>query len=234
VKKGAAVCPACGSALSRKEKGGPGTDRGLKLAIGAVAVLWCITAGLWMLWPRLSPAAPALNEDANAILSGGLSHTLDFVPSPAPSPEALPMQQPSPSPAPTSDAARLKLAPDTWWQGRLTLSNYEGEDPPVVSDLEVWGYIGQEADGRSYFGVYFEQGATDQDAALIFYYIDLSEDSFVPVITHRSGFVLARSLDPRDEAPLSLRLEDGKLDLEYHYVTSVESCDVSCVLVPAP
>ena len=223
VKAGAAVCTACGSALSRKEKDRPGTDRGLKLAIGVVAALW-------MLWPRLLPAGPSPAEDANAVLSGGLSYTLGSVPSPAPSPETQPMQQPSPTPVAVSG----KLAPGSWWLGSMTISNYQGEDPPDVNDMEVWGYIGQEEDGRTYFGVYFEKGVTDREAALIFYYVDLSEDSLVPVITNRSGFVLARTLDPRDEEPLTLCLVDGKLDLEYRYVTSVESCDVSCVLVPAP
>ena len=80
-ERGESACAHCGSPLSPEEKRG-GSDRRLKLAIAAVAFLWVLTAGLWMLWPRLSPLSVS-QEHAKGALSGGIkpSPAVSAVPS---------------------------------------------------------------------------------------------------------------------------------------------------------
>lgn len=255
VETGESVCAHCGSRLPREKKRPGGTDRGLKLAITAVAALWLLTAGLWMLWPRLSQAAPAPKTGSGA-LGGGLSQpaAVSTEPSPAPAPDdspaptstptaaptsaptpdaapsPSPLPQSSPSPAPAKTVEKLELF--SWWWGYLFLNDFQGENPVGKDVVQVWGYIGYTTDDRAFFEIYDVREVQEDTVPLISYYIELHDDYLVPVIGAKDAWVLDRYLDQSDVEPLTLYLRDGSMKLNYHYVYEGASCDLFCMLVP--
>ena len=246
VERGDTVCAHCGCPLPEEERRG-GRDRGLKIAIAAVACLWLLTAGLWMLWPRLSQAAPD-REQAKGALSGGLAPspivsaepTAEPTPeaTPEPTAEAAPSLPPSPTAAPSSapepDSPKTveKLELFSWWWGYLFLNDFQGENPVGKDVVQVWGYIGYTTDQRAFFEIYDQRDVNDDTIPLISFYADVHDDHLVPVIGSRDAWVLDRFLDQSDVEPLTLYLREGNLKLSYHYVAEGQSCDLFCMLVP--
>lgn len=228
VLAGGKHCPACGASLSLSDyedvpaKRVP-NNRGLHIAIACVAALCVLTVGLWILWPHLSSGsiAPARGGSSSGRTPASFSTP---VPTEAPATHA-----------PVSQA--VDLQPGTWWYGTMYLYNYVGSDAPAAESQEVWGYLGQDNDGRWFFEVYENKEHGADVPSYLSFYVEVYEDRLVPVIGNRDAWVFDLYLTAQDESRLSILLNDEAmedswyLELSYPYQTDEESFDLMILML---
>ena len=217
VVPGRIYCSRCGYDLSSHpavpapEPAAPRSSRGLYIAIACVAALCVLTAGLWIFWPHLKPARVSSG-------GGGTAASTPLAP------------EKTPASVPASENSLLQ--PKSWWRGYLTIRNYKGDKDLDGESMEVWGYIGKENDGRTYFEVYDQDTVTDDTTVLVSFYADLCYDYLSPVIGNDDAWVMDLDLTPQDAGSLIVYLKDQRLFFYYPYKSATDSFDLEIVLSP--
>ena len=139
---------------------------------------------------------------------------------------------PAPTPGLTELPPDTDLLPlESDWHGTLTISDYSGNGTLSNGPMEVWGFLGQDSSGKTFFELYEEYGTSGY--AILSMYVDVKGDHFVPVIGEDDAWLFNAQLDQRDVEPFTLYYRNGSLTLDsYNYRIQGESCTVSFSVDP--
>ncbi len=206
---GAIVYPSAAASMpAAPEKRPVGT--GLRVAIAVVALLCVATAALWAILANV-------RQDA-AVSPGSNPMSIASTPVPRATPE------------PTSEPAALRSG--SWWHGFMFISSYEGNDETWDGSYEIWGYIGTDSDGRSFFELYDSDTVDDDTFIILSMYVELYSDHFVPVIGEEDAWLLDLYLSEADTEAFTLYFQGDSLEFRYAYQDGENACDVSVVVYP--
>ncbi|MGN0798804.1 MAG: hypothetical protein ACI4NU_00045 [Christensenellales bacterium] len=102
------------------------------------------------------------------------------------------------------------------WFGTMMVTDFVGNDTEDYAK-DIIASINTTSSGYDYFEVYTDSSMSDESVALSMY-INLGYDSFTADIGYQDAWVFQRYLTEDDAVYFSPTLQNGALDMTYHYV----------------
>ncbi len=116
-----------------------------------------------------------------------------------------------------------ELKSGTYWYGFAEISNHEGNEGFSEGIYEVWGVIGTDSEGRTFFEVYEDYEM--EGSPVLSYWVDLYSDFASADIGEEDAWLLDIYLIEEDEPYFSFWLENGAINIWFPYDFEGESFD---------